>query len=180
MRLEVSSGKWRSFFSASVCLVFMSVVLTLPPSSTAFLSPLAAPLTMRACTMPAPTSSGKKATTTQANLGPKKKAMKMADATFTRAWINVPSCWPAACNKNDFRYNTVPQWKYFHYSGVIMSVVASQITSLLRLHCLLNRLFRRRSKKISNLRVTGLREGNPPVTGGFPSQRASNAGKVSI
>ena len=37
-----------------------------------------------------------------------------------------------------------------------------------RLDCLLNRLFRRRSKKISKLRVTGLCEGNPPVTGGFP------------
>ena len=49
-----------------------------------------------------------------------------------------------------------------------------------RLDYLLNRLFRRRSKKISKLRVTGLCEGNPPVTGGFPSQRASNAENVSI
>ena len=49
-----------------------------------------------------------------------------------------------------------------------------------RLDCLLNRLFRRRSKKISKPRVTGLCEGNPPVTGGFPSQRASNAENVSI
>ena len=40
---------------------------------------------------------------------------------------------------------------------------------------LLNRLFRRRSKKVWMLRVTGLCEGNPPVTGGFPSQRASDA-----
>ena len=31
--------------------------------------------------------------------------------------------------------------------------------------CLLNRLFRRRSKKTSKLRVTGLCEGNSPVTG---------------
>ena len=38
--------------------------------------------------------------------------------------------------------------------------------------CLPNRLFRRRSKTISKLRVTG--EGNPLVTGGFPSQTASN------
>ena len=43
------------------------------------------------------------------------------------------------------------------------------------LDCFLNRLFRRRSKKISKLLVTGLCEGNPPVTGGLPSQRASNA-----
>ena len=45
---------------------------------------------------------------------------------------------------------------------------------------LLNRSSRRRSKKTSKLRVTGLCEGNPPVTGGFPSQRASNADNVSI
>ena len=40
-----------------------------------------------------------------------------------------------------------------------------------RFDCLFNRLCRRRSKKISKLRVTGLCEGNPPGTGGFPSQR---------
>ena len=37
--------------------------------------------------------------------------------------------------------------------------------------CLLNRLFRRRSKNTSKLRVTG----NSPVTGEFLAQRASNA-----
>ena len=49
-----------------------------------------------------------------------------------------------------------------------------------RLDCLLNRLFRCRSKKTSKLRVTGLCEGNSPVTGGFPTQRASDAKTVSI
>ena len=46
--------------------------------------------------------------------------------------------------------------------------------------CLLNRLFRRRSKKISKLRVTGLCAGNSPETGEFPAQMASNAENVSI
>ena len=41
-----------------------------------------------------------------------------------------------------------------------------------RLDCLLNRLFRGRSKKTSKLRVTGLCGGKPLVTDGFPSQRA--------
>ena len=41
--------------------------------------------------------------------------------------------------------------------------------------CLLNRLFRRRSKKTSKLRVTGLCEGNSPLIGEFPAQMASNA-----
>ena len=45
---------------------------------------------------------------------------------------------------------------------------------------LLNRLFGRRSKKTPKLRVTGLCEGNSPVTGEFPAQRASNAENVSV
>ena len=46
--------------------------------------------------------------------------------------------------------------------------------------CLLNRLFRRRSKKTSKLRVTGLCVGNSPGTGEFPAQMGSNAENVSI
>ena len=46
--------------------------------------------------------------------------------------------------------------------------------------CLLNRLFMRRSKKTPKLRVTGICEGNSPVTGKFPAQRASNAENISI
>ena len=47
-------------------------------------------------------------------------------------------------------------------------------------HCLLNLLFRRRSKKTSKFRVTDLCAGNSPLTGEFPAQRASNAENVSI
>ena len=46
--------------------------------------------------------------------------------------------------------------------------------------CLLKRLFRRRSKKITKLRVTGLCAGNSPGTGEFSAQMASNAKNVSI
>ena len=46
--------------------------------------------------------------------------------------------------------------------------------------CLLNRLFRCRSKKTSKLRATGLCPGNSPVTGEFPAQMASNAENISI
>ena len=46
--------------------------------------------------------------------------------------------------------------------------------------CLLNRLFRRRSKKTSKLCVTGLCAGKSPGTGEFPAQMASNAENVSI
>ena len=47
-------------------------------------------------------------------------------------------------------------------------------------HCLLNRLFRRWSKKTSKLYVTGLCAENSPVTGEFPAQMASNAENFSI
>ena len=46
--------------------------------------------------------------------------------------------------------------------------------------CLLNRLFRRRSKETSKHRVTGLCAGNSPGTGEFPAQMASNAENASI
>ena len=45
---------------------------------------------------------------------------------------------------------------------------------------LLNRLFRRRSKKASKLHVTGLCAGTSPGTGEFPAQMASNVENASI
>ena len=63
------------------------------------------------------------------------------------------------------------QWRHNEHDGV---------SNHLRLNALLNRLFRRRSKKTSKLRATGLCEGNSPVTGEFSSHRASNAENVSI
>ena len=63
------------------------------------------------------------------------------------------------------------QWRHNELDGV----------SNHQLHdCLLNRLFRRRSKKTSKLRVTGLCAGNSPVTGEFPAQIASNAENFPI
>ena len=65
-----------------------------------------------------------------------------------------------------------------HYSDVTIGAMASEITSLTIY--LLKRLFRRSSKKTSKLCITGRCEGNSPVTGEFPAQRASNAENVSI
>ena len=72
--------------------------------------------------------------------------------------IIVPRCWPL-------------QWHHNEPGGV---------TNRRLCECLLSRLFRPRSKKTSKPRVTGLCEGNSPVTGEFPTQRASNAEHVSI
>ena len=49
-----------------------------------------------------------------------------------------------------------------------------------RFNCLLNRLFGLGSKKTPKLRVTGLCEWNPSVTGGSPHKGANNAENVSI
>ena len=65
-----------------------------------------------------------------------------------------------------------------HYNDVIMSVMASQITRLIISYSTV--YWGRRSKKTSKLHVTGLCEGNSPVTGEFPAQRASNAINVFI
>ena len=73
--------------------------------------------------------------------------------------------------ENDIAHALPLQWRHYEHEDV---------SNHRRLDCLLNRLFRRRSKRTTKLRVTGLCEGNLPVTDGFPSQRASNAENVSI
>ena len=62
------------------------------------------------------------------------------------------------------------------YNDVIISAMASQITSLTIVNSTV--YSRRRSKETSKLRVTGLCEGNSPVTGEFPIQRTSNAENI--
>ena len=66
----------------------------------------------------------------------------------------------------------------FHYIDVIMSTMASLITSLTIVYSTV--YTRRRSQKTSNLLVTGLCARNSPLTGEVPAQRASNAENVSI
>ena len=63
------------------------------------------------------------------------------------------------------------QWRHNEFAGV---------SNHQPHYCLLNGLFRRKSKKTSKLSVTGLCAWNSPVTGEFPAQRASNAEDVSI
>ena len=73
---------------------------------------------------------------------------------------------------NNYQYNALPlRWRY---NG------RDSVSNHQPRDCLLNHLFRRRSKKTSKRRVTGLCAGNSPVTGEFPAQMASNAENVSI
>ena len=76
---------------------------------------------------------------------------------------SVPKTW---CHHGTY------QSKLSHYNDVIMGVSDHQPHD-----CLLNSLFRRRSKKTSKLHVTGLFVGNSPGTGEFSAQMASNMEK---
>ena len=63
-----------------------------------------------------------------------------------------------------------------HYSDVIMSMTASWTTSV---SIGFSTIWSDADHTLKLL-ITGNCEGNPPVTGGFPSQRASNAENVSV
>ena len=67
---------------------------------------------------------------------------------------------PTASQITGSLFGTTLQWRHNERDGV---------SNHRCLGCLLNRLFRCRSKKTSKLRVTGLCEGNSPVTGEFPA-----------
>ena len=64
-----------------------------------------------------------------------------------------PRCW---------NHNIPLQWRHNGHDGVSNHQPHD---------CLLDGLLRRRSRKTSKLRVTGLCAGNSPVTGEFPAQR---------
>ena len=85
-------------------------------------------------------------------------------------FLNGVVCPSLERHHHDITIHTL-QWRHYERHG---------FSDCRHLDCLLKRLFRRTSKKISKLRVTGLCEGNPPVTGGFPSQRANNAEDIFI
>ena len=76
-------------------------------------------------------------------------------------------------------YSDLSWWeKILYYKDVKMSATASQITSLRTVYSTV--YSSTDEKKTCKVRVTGLYEGNSPVTGEFPAQRASNAENVSI
>ena len=87
--------------------------------------------------------------------------------------------------KNIFmiRYDSLPMWTEHNdfTNGARLTGIAitlqwrhnerDDVSNHRRFECLFNRLFRRRSKKSSKLRVTGLRGGNTLVARAFPTQR---------
>ena len=89
-------------------------------------------------------------------------------APISQASLKIVLQW--ICQGSLIKLSPLP-WRHNEREGV---------SNHRRLDCVLNRLFRRRSKKTSKVRVTGLCERNAPVTGGFPSQRVCNVKNVSI
>ena len=83
--------------------------------------------------------------------------------TFGRFWLKRRSCLSIV--------SILIQWHHNERNG---------ISNHQHLNCSLNHLLRRRSKKTSKLRVTGLCEGKSLVTGEFPSQRVCNMENDSI
>ena len=96
---------------------------------------------------------------------------------FTPKVLRFVTVFKTCSSKGDKRAFLWPMVRYaWHYYDVIMGTRASQTTIL----TIVTPPFIHRSKKTSKLRVTGLCEGNSPVTGEFPAQRASNAENISI
>ena len=85
--------------------------------------------------------------------------------TFFNVWVRY-----LVWNFKGYLWNSL-RWRHNEHDGV---------SNHQRLQCLLNCWFRRRSKKTSKLRVTGLCVGNSPETGEFPAQMTSYAENVSI
>ena len=104
-----------------------------------------------------------------------RKHQSPGSLTFVRGFHRRPvSCGcDTICGKLHREGNVV----FLHYSGVITSLKASLIRNVSNIY---STVCSRTSKKTSKLRITGLCEGNSPVTGEFPAQRASNAEKVSF
>ena len=93
-------------------------------------------------------------------------------------WFETPSrsLW-CHCNAKNFSTEVANPWKWISWIICTLQWRHNEhdgVSKHRRIVCLLIRFFRRRSKKRSKLRVTGLYEGNQPVTGRFPSPRVGN------
>ena len=89
---------------------------------------------------------------------------------LTHRYHHLNRCWPSLLTHVCMhRWESILLWRHNERDGV---------SNHRRHGCLLTRLFISRSKKTSG--VTGLCQGNSPITGEFPAQRASNAENISI
>ena len=91
--------------------------------------------------------------------------------TFTLHSMKYAHCFVVPCFVVQHGYTIALQWRHNGHD---------RVSNHQPHDCLLNRLFRRRWKRTTKLRVTGLCAGNSPGTGEFPAQMASYAENVSI
>ena len=87
-------------------------------------------------------------------------------------WKHFPRYWPfvRGIHRSPVKALRKGQWR----GALMFSLIyawTNGISNHRRFDCVLNRLFRRRSMKTWKIHVTGLCEGNSPVTGEFPAQR---------
>ena len=90
----------------------------------------------------------------------------MLTGNYIEEQITISDYDPCACFTTTYYHSL--QWCHNGCSGVSNHQPHD---------CLLNHLFRRRSKKTSKLRVTGLCVGNSPVTGELPRTKSQYRGK---
>ena len=108
-----------------------------------------------------------------------------AVAKLLRLWQHASALWRHAVRIR-IVMSTMHEWVMnIHYhtwiaQGRFINMIRTPSKQWGACGNLLSRMFKRRSKKTSKLRVTGLCDGNSRVTGEFPAQRASNAENVSI
>ena len=88
-----------------------------------------------------------------------------------KSYVAINRVWLANLHGITWWYNSILRWRHNERDGVSNHQPHD---------CLLKCLFRRRSKKTTKLRVTGLCAGNSTVIAEFPAQRATNAENVSI
>ena len=96
----------------------------------------------------------------------------MSSNICMRNHVTIAMEWPWMCS-GVWPRNPSPSLRWRHNGG-------DSVSNHQPHDCLLNRLFRRRSKKTSKLRVTVLWAETSPGTGEFPAQMASYAENISI
>ena len=105
------------------------------------------------------------------------RAAQQKDSLHENSWMNTNHFGEKSHHYNGINCGPTPaiafslQWHHNERDGISNHQPHDR---------LLKSLFRPRSRKTSKLHVTCLSEGNSPVTGEFPTKRASNAEKVSI
>ena len=106
--------------------------------------------------------------------------LKLAMSTITERYLfekmNMPTTQEVTGFKHTDLTRTLHLWRDVHFASSLQwrHNERDGVSNHMRFDCLLNRWFRSIWKKTSEFRVNGLYEGNPPVTGGFPSEMASN------